>query len=120
MVTGERVRREDLTIFAGLAVLIAVGGFTMQTVQDYLNGDWGEVQECRETYWTCEAEVAGKSKIPRTRPVTFKADAKACDEYRSYEVSLRRATFDCAMSRGVVGGTCREVETRCELPKKRY
>jgi len=114
------VRRDDIIIFAGLAVIVAVAGFTMQAVQDYLNGDWAEVSDCRQTYWTCEAQVAGKSKIPRTTPVVFSADAKACDEYRSYETSLRRATFDCAMSRGVVGGTCRELETNCALPKKRY
>ena len=114
------MRREDMLLFLFLGVIIAGVGVGVQKVQAYLNGDWAEVADCRETYWNCTAEVVGKSKIPRTEPASFKAEAKACGEFRAYETSLRRATFECSMSGTVLGGSCRELETVCELPEKAY
>jgi hypothetical protein len=114
------VRREDLLLFAGHGLVVIGVAFGIQRVQDYLNGDWAEVADCRATFWTCEAEVGGKSRIPRTEPVVFAARAKACGEYRAYETALRRATFECSMSRSVLGGSCKEIETKCALPDKAY
>ncbi len=114
------MRREDILLFVFLGALIAGVGVGVSKVQAYLNGDWAEVADCRATYWTCTAEVVGKSRIPRTEPVKFDAEAKACGEYRAYETALRRATFECSMSRSVLGGSCREAETKCELPEKAY
>lgn len=114
------MRREDMLLLLFLGAIIAGVGVSVQRVQAYLNGDWAEVADCRETYWTCTAEVIGKSRIPRTEPVGFDASAKACGEYRAYETALRRATFECSMSRLVIGGSCRELETACELPEKAY
>ena len=114
------MRREDIILFLVLGVVIAGVGVGVQKVQDYLNGDWAEVADCRETFWTCHADVGGKSKIPRTEPVKFGASAKACGEFRAYETALRRATFECSMSSSVLGGSCRELETVCELPERAY
>ncbi len=114
------LRKEDLLIFAGLAIAVGVAGFGVQRIQQYLAGDWGEVAECRETFWTCESKVGGKARSARPEPVAFTASAKACDEYRAYETSLRRASFECSMSRAVVGGSCREIETDCSLPNRPF
>ncbi len=108
-------------ILVAVLVVLAIGGaFAMDALQTYLSGDWTEVRDCRETYWTCEAEWDAKARIPQTAPVTFDGVAKACDEYHAYRKAAERARFDCAMSRRVLGTTCAEVETDCFLPQDHH
>lgn len=115
------MRKEEALSFIAMAVIAVGGGVGMQAAQQYLSEDWREVTECRATYWSCEALVAGTAKIHvGGRTTRFTGEAKACDEYRAYKSSMDRAEFECKMSRNVVPGTCREVETDCHLPGKDY
>lgn len=114
------VKRPDVLLFTVLAVLALGGAFAMDAVQTYLSGDWAEIRECRETYWTCEAEWTAKARIPQTAPVVFDGVAKACGEYQAFRKSSERARFDCAMSRRALGTTCAEVETDCFLPQDHH
>ncbi len=110
----------DLLLFGGLALIATAGGLGMSSLQDYLRGDWQEVRDCRDTYWTCDVEWHGVSRTPSNRPVAFSGTAKRCDEYRAYLVAAERAKFDCAMSRRVAGGSCAEAEYECTLPDTAY
>jgi len=114
------VKRADLMLFLGFAVIAIGGGLAMDALQPYMNGDWADVKECRETPWVCEVSWSAVARIPQTAPVVFEGTAKACDEYRAYRKAAERARFDCAMSRRVQGSTCAELEQDCTLPNDRY
>jgi len=111
---------------ANILPLVLVGGLVlgslgaMAAVSEYMAGDWPRVKDCSQSYWTCEARVGG---MPRTGgSVLIEAErlARACREFEAWERSVRRASFDCSMTRSVVGGSCRVVEVECELPDKMY
>lgn len=114
------MRREDAMLLGVGMALLAVAGVGLPALQRYLGGDWAEIADCRETFWTCRTEASGRPRVVRTEPALFSAEARSCAEYRAYEVSVRRAIFDCSMDRSIVGGTCREVDTKCALPDRAY
>ena len=89
-------------------------------MSEYLAGDWQRVQDCEESYWTCQATVGGMPRSGGSVLVGHDRLARACREYEAWERSVRRASFDCSMSRAVVGGSCRTMEVECELPDKLY
>lgn len=107
---------------AVVAVVLVFAGLLagMGAVSNYLAGDWRNVQDCSETYWTCFATVGGLPRSGGSLLVPSERLARSCREYEAWESSVRRASFDCSMSRSVVGGTCRIMEVECELPGQLY
>lgn len=114
------MRREELLMYIVLAGVVVVIGLGMNAAQKWLSEDWREVATCRATYWSCESIVVGKPKfvVKSGSKPTFKAGSKACEEYRAFEVALRRANFECKTGSNVLSGTCRELETECWLPSE--
>ncbi len=118
--------RPAVSASGNVAPLLLVGGLVlgllggMAAVSEYLAGDWQRVEDCSESYWTCHATVGG---MPRTGGSTLIGNerlARACREYEAWERSVRRASFDCSMSRQIVSGSCRTMDVECELPDQLY
>ncbi len=110
----------NITTFLLVGCLLAgvLGG--MGFVAEYLSGDWQRVRDCSETYWTCGATIGGMPRSGGSQLVPHERMARSCHEYEAWERSVRRAQFDCSMSRYVVAGSCRTVEVECELPNQLY
>ena len=115
-----RVDRTNLIGFLIVAVVLGgvLGG--MAYMSDRLAGDWHRVEDCAESYWTCTAVVGGLPRTGGSNLIKHDRLARSCRENGAWERSVRRASFDCSMSRRVTGGTCRVVEVECELPDKLY
>lgn len=113
-------QRGNIVGFLVIGAVLAVALGAMAGVSEYLAGDWQRVQDCSESYWTCNATVGGMPRTGGSQLVPHDRIARSCREFEAWERSVRRASFDCSMSRQVVGGSCRMVEVDCELPDKLY
>ena len=112
--------KQDIVTFSFLTALLVALGFGMVKAQDYLRSDWRDVAECEQSYWTCDAQVGGRSLSGAGSKVVFAGSAKACGEYRAYKNSLWRATYECSTSGMVESSSCREIQTDCKLPHGLY
>lgn len=112
--------RGNIIGFLLLGGLLAGAGIGMTAVSNWLAGDWRKVADCKETYWTCDATVAGAPRTGGNELIGFSRIARSCHEYEAWETAVRRASFDCSMGRDVVGRTCKLHEAACELPEKLY
>ncbi|HCP44924.1 MAG TPA: hypothetical protein DIU15_02695 [Deltaproteobacteria bacterium] len=114
------VVKEDILMFLGLITAVVVLGYAMQSFHTYINGDWRQVAECRQSYWVCTSSFDGSPIRQGGKTPVFSSTSRACDQYPAYESARRRAMFDCGSSRSVRQGSCRESETRCSLPNRVY
>ena len=105
-------------LLGGTLILGLLGG--MAEVSEYRLGDWRRVEDCSQTYWTCVATIGGMPRSGGSQLVSYDRLARSCREFGAWERSVRRAQFDCSMSRHVIAGTCRTVDVECELPGQLY
>ena len=113
------MRRDDRILVLALLLGGGLVGIGMISLQEYLSDDWRRTRECQNSYWSCDSIALGLGGMSGRNEFEFDGTARACSYHRAYESSARRAGFSCRASGRVDTGTCRTLDTRCELPAAR-
>jgi hypothetical protein len=105
----------------GIVLLLVGSMLAVHLISQWYSADWRAVRDCRATYFACTSTVVGSPRLDSLKgpAPTFEGHAKACQHNPAWERAIFRAKFECQVSRRVEHGTCRELETTCDITGSR-